>query len=126
LASDTKKREGKSVSSLGLLFNLIIIIIFIIVFTIVIGVMMPNPRVFYCGRRKRRIDDGLGGCKTHRRAYFALVLLQVRKPLGHLLVRLTDNSVVGAAHGDGGLEALDENVLLLALMSGSSRRVRNS
>jgi hypothetical protein len=123
LASDTKKREGKSVSLLGLLFNLIIIIIFIIVFTIVIGVMMPNPRVFYCGRR---IDDGLGGCKTHRRAYFALVLLQVRKPLGHLLVRLTDNSVVGAAHGDGGLEALDENVLLLALMSGSSRRVRNN
>jgi hypothetical protein len=36
-------------------------------------------------------------------------------------MRLMDESVVGAAHGDQGLEALDENVLLLAL-TGSSMR----
>jgi hypothetical protein len=50
----------------------------------------------------------------------------VRKPLAHLLLRLTDKSVVGTAHGDEGLEALDKNVLLLAPMSGSSRGLRSS
>jgi hypothetical protein len=106
LASNTKKREGKVVSSLRLLFNLIIVVVFIIVFTIV--------------------DDGLNDRKTHRRAYFMLALLQVRKPLAHMLVRLTDMGVVGAAHRDEGLEALDKNVLLLAPMSGISRRLRSS
>jgi hypothetical protein len=121
LASNTKKREGKITSSLGLLFNLIIIVIF----TIVIGVVVPSPRVFYRERRKRRIDDRLGDLKAYRSAYFTLALLQTRKPLAHLLVRLADKSIVGATHGDEGLEALDENVLLLAPMSGSSRRLRS-
>jgi hypothetical protein len=39
-------------------------------------------------------------------------------------VRLVDKSVVGAAHGNDSLEALNENVLLLASMSSSSRRLR--
>jgi hypothetical protein len=114
LASNTKKRERKTVSSLRLFF------------TIIVGVVVPRPRVFYRGRRKRRMDDWLGDLKAHRRAYFTLVLLQTRRHLAHLLVRLTDKSVVGATHGDEGLEALDENVLLLAPMSGSSRRLRRS
>jgi hypothetical protein len=84
------------VSSLGLLFNLIIGI----VFTIVIAIAIPCPRVFYCGRRKRRVDLWLRGHKTHRRAYFALTLLQVRKHLAHLLVRLVDKGIVGVAHGE--------------------------
>jgi hypothetical protein len=54
------------------------------------------------------------------------VLLQVRKPLAHLLVRLADKDVVGAAHRDEGLEDLDKNILLLAMMSGNSRRLRCS
>jgi hypothetical protein len=58
--------------------------------------------------------------------HFALVLLQVRKPLAHLLVRLADKDVVGAAHRDEGLEDLDKNILLLAMMSGNSRRLRCS
>jgi hypothetical protein len=119
LASNTKNRERKTVSSLGLFFNLIIVV----VFTIIIGVAVPSPRVFYHGRR---IDDTLGDIKAHRRASFTLALLQTRKPLAHLLVRLMDKSIVGAAHGDEGLEAHDKNVLLLAPMSGSSRRLRSS
>jgi hypothetical protein len=119
LASNTKKRERKTASSLELFFNLIIVI----VFTIIVGVAVPSPRVFY---HRRRIDDRLGVIKAHRRASFALALLQTRKPLAHLLVRLVDKSVVGAAHGDEGLEANDKNVLLLAPMSGSSRRLRSS
>jgi hypothetical protein len=110
------------VSSLKLLFNLIIGI----VFTIVIDIVIPCPRVFYCGRRKRRVDLWLGGHKTHRRAYFALTLLQVRKHLAQLLVRLADKGIVGVAHGDEGLEALDKNVLVLVPTRGSSRRLRSS
>jgi hypothetical protein len=53
LASNTKKRERKTTSSLGFFFNLIIIVIFIIAF----GVAVPSPQIFYRGRRKRRIDD---------------------------------------------------------------------
>jgi hypothetical protein len=102
LASNTKKRERKTTSSLGLFFNLIIIVIFIIAF----GVAVPSPRIFYRGRRKRKIDDWLEDLKAHRRAYFALALLQSRKPLAHLLVRLADRSIVGAAHGNENLEAL--------------------
>jgi hypothetical protein len=42
------------------------------------------------------------------------------KTLAHLLMRLTNKGVVGAAHGDESLEALDKNVLLLAPMSDNS------
>jgi hypothetical protein len=59
LASNTKKREGKTVSSLGLLLDLIIVV----VFTIIVGVVVPIPRVFYSGRRKRRVDCEVGGLK---------------------------------------------------------------
>jgi hypothetical protein len=86
--------------------------------------VVPSPRVFYRGRKKRRIDGRLGDLKAHIRACFTLALLQTRKPLAHLLVRLVDKSVVGAAHGNDSLEALNENVLLLASMSSSSRRLR--
>jgi hypothetical protein len=41
-------------------------------------------------------------------------------------MRLIDKNIVGATHRDEGLEALDKNVLLLAPMSGSSRRLRRS
>jgi hypothetical protein len=75
LASSTKKREGKATSSLRLLLDLIID--FVIVFTIVIGVAVPSPRVFHNGRRKRRVDCGLEGLKTHGSAHFTLTLLQV-------------------------------------------------
>jgi hypothetical protein len=74
LASITKKRDGKAVSSLGVFFfNLIVVIFFFSVFTS--GVAVPRPRVFYNWRRKRWIDNGLGGLKTHRRAHIALALL---------------------------------------------------
>jgi hypothetical protein len=122
LASNTKNREGKSTSSLGLLIDLIIVIIF----TIIIGVVVPSLRVFHSGRRKRRVDCGLEGLKTHRSVNFALALLQMRKPLAHLVVKLTDKSFVVAAHRDEGLEALDKYVLLLAPTSGSSRRLRSN
>jgi hypothetical protein len=51
------------VSSLGVFFDLIIVVIFIIIFTIIGGVVVPRPRVLYYGKRKRRVDDGLGGQK---------------------------------------------------------------
>jgi hypothetical protein len=41
-------------------------------------------------------------------------------------MRLVDKSIIGATHRDEGLEALDKNVLLLAPMSGSSKRFRSS
>jgi hypothetical protein len=124
LASNTKKREGKAASSLGLLLDLIIGFIFVL--TIIVGIAVPSPRVFDSGRRKRRVDYGLGGLKTHRSAHFALALLQMRKPLAHLLMRLADKGVVGVAHRDESLEALDKNVLLLAPTSASSKRLRSS
>jgi hypothetical protein len=96
LASNTKKRERKTVSSLVLFSNLIIIII---VFIITFGVAVPSPRVFY---HKRRIYSQLRDLKAHRRAYFALVLFQTRKPLAHLLVRFVDKSVIAATGGEGG------------------------
>jgi hypothetical protein len=76
--------------------------------------------------RKEEEEDRrrLGDLKAHIRACFTLALLQTRKPLAHLLVRLVDKSVVGAAHGNDSLEALNENALLLASMSSSSRRLR--
>jgi thiosulfate reductase cytochrome b subunit len=119
LASSTKKREGKvrSSSSLGLILDLIIS--FVIIFTIIIGVAVPSPRFFHSGRRKRWVDCGLGGLKTHRSAHFTLTLLQVRKPLTHLLMTLTDKGIVGSAHGYESLEALDKNVLFLPPMSSS-------
>jgi hypothetical protein len=42
------------------------------------------------------------------------------------MMRLMDESVVGAAYGGESLEALDEDVLLLALMSSNSRRLESS
>jgi hypothetical protein len=75
LSSNTKKREEKTASSLGLLFNFIIIIVFIIIFAIVVGIVVPCPRVFYRGKGKRRIADGFRGLKAHRSAYFTLALL---------------------------------------------------
>jgi hypothetical protein len=114
LASSTKKREGKVRSSLKLLFDLII------VFTIIFGVAIPSPRVFHSWRRKRRVDCGLGGLKNHGSAHFALALIQVRKPLSHLLMRLSDKGVIGATHGDESLESLNKNILFLALTSSSS------
>jgi hypothetical protein len=95
LASNTKKRERKTVSSLVLFSNLIIIIVFIITF----GVAVPSPRVFY---HKRRIYSQLRDLKAHRRAYFALALFQTRKPLAHLLVRFVDKSVIAATGGEEG------------------------
>jgi hypothetical protein len=111
-------------SSLRLFSNLNIIIV--IVFIIAFDVVVPSPRVFYHERRKRRIDDQLGDLKAHRRAYFTLALLQMRKSLAYLLVRLTNKSIIGVAHENESLEALDENVWLLAPMSGCSRRLMTS
>jgi hypothetical protein len=103
-----------------------LIISSVIIFTIIVGVVVPSPRVFHSGRRKRRVDCGLGGLKIHRSAHFALALLQMRKPLAHLLMRLVDKGIIGAAHRDEGLEALDKNILLLAPMSGSPGGLRSS
>jgi hypothetical protein len=111
-------------SSLGLLLDLIID--FIIIFTIIISVEVPSPMIFHIGKRKRRVDCVLGGLKTHSSAYFALTLLQVRKHLAHLLMRLTDKGIIGAAHRDESLEALDKNVLLLAPTSGNSGGLKSS
>jgi hypothetical protein len=105
LASNTKMNERKTESSLKLFFNLIIIII-VVVFITAFGVTVLSPRVFYRGRRKRRIDDRLGDLKAHRRVYFTLALLQMRKSLAHMLVRLVVKSVVGAAHRNGVLRPL--------------------
>jgi hypothetical protein len=80
LASNTKKREGKAKSSLGFFFELIVIIL------ISVGIAVPSPQVLHSWRRKRSVEDGLGGFKTHRCAHLALALLKSRKPLTHLLV----------------------------------------
>jgi hypothetical protein len=81
LASNTKKREGKTTSSLGLLFN-----VFIIVVIIAFNVAVPSPRVFHSWRRKRRVYDWLEGFKTPRSAHLTPALLKSRKPLDHLLM----------------------------------------
>jgi hypothetical protein len=62
--------------------------------------------------------------KTHGSAHFTLALLHVRKPLTHLLMRLSDEGVVGPAHRDEGLEALENDVLFLVQMSSSSAGLR--
>jgi hypothetical protein len=78
LASSTKKREGKVASPLRFFFNLVIIVTF--------GIFVPRSRVFHSWRRKRTVDDWLGGLKTHRCAHLTLALLKSGKPLTHLLV----------------------------------------
>jgi hypothetical protein len=52
-----------------------------------------------------------------------MALLNSREPLAHLLVRLMDKSIVGAAHGYQGLEPPDKNILLLASMGRSMRQL---
>jgi hypothetical protein len=126
LASSTKKREGKVRSSSSLRLILDLIISFIIIFTIIIGIAVPSPRVFHSGRRKMRVDRGLVGLKTHGSVHFTLALLQVRKPLTHLLMRLVDKGVVGSAHGYESLEVLDKNVLFLPPASSSSGGLRSN
>jgi hypothetical protein len=71
LASNTKKREGKTKSSLRFFFDLIVIVVVIIAFSVAV----PGPRVFHSRRRKRRVDDLLGGLKTHVSVHLALALL---------------------------------------------------
>jgi hypothetical protein len=83
------------VTSLRRLFILVIIIVFIAFF-----IAVPSPRVFHNWRRKRRVGYGTGGLKTHGSAHPALPLLKSGKSLSHLLMRLTDESIVGAAHGN--------------------------
>jgi uncharacterized membrane protein len=62
LASNTKKRERKAMYSLGVFFyNLVVIFFLFTVFAS--GVVVPCPQVFHSWRRKRGIDDGLGGLK---------------------------------------------------------------
>jgi hypothetical protein len=56
-------------TSLRLLFDLFITVVVIIVATV------PSPRVFHSRRRKRRVDSGLEGLKTHGSAHLALTLL---------------------------------------------------
>jgi hypothetical protein len=59
------------VSSLRLFLDLIIIVAFIII----VGIAVPSPRIFHSGRRKRRVDYGRGGLKTHGNSHLTLVLL---------------------------------------------------
>jgi hypothetical protein len=51
-------------SSLGVFFfNLVVVVIFFFA-VFASGVMVPRPRVFHSWRRKRWIDDGLGGSQN--------------------------------------------------------------
>jgi hypothetical protein len=69
LASNTKKREGtKNKVFTRFFFYLIIVVIFF-------GVVVPSSWVFHGWRRKRWVDDWLGGLKTHRSAHLTLALL---------------------------------------------------
>jgi hypothetical protein len=69
LASNTKKREGSTRSSLRFFFfDLVVVVV------ISVGVVVPSPWVLHSWRRKRWVDDGLGGLKTHRSAHLALTL----------------------------------------------------
>jgi hypothetical protein len=106
-----------------LFFIVSLFIIFIVVVIIIVAV--PSPRIFHSKRRKSRIDCGLRLCKTHGSAPFMPTLLQVRKPLTYLLMRLSDEGIIGIAHIDEGLEALENDVLFLTLMSSSSRGLRS-
>jgi hypothetical protein len=74
-------------SSLRVFFiNLIIVIIFFFFVVFTSDVVVPHPQVFHSWRRKRWIDDELGGLKTHRRAHLVLMLLKREKSLTHLPV----------------------------------------
>jgi hypothetical protein len=95
--------------------------LYLIVVVIFFSVAVPSPRVFHGWRRKRWVDDWLRGLKTHRSVHLTLALLKSRKSLAHLLMRLADESVVGATHGDQSLEALNEDVMLLAIACSSRR-----
>jgi hypothetical protein len=87
LESNSKKREGKAMSSIEVFyFNLIVIIIFFFFAVFTSDVAVPHPQVFHCWRKKRGIDDGLRGLKTHRRAHLTLALLKRGKLLTHLPV----------------------------------------
>jgi hypothetical protein len=55
---------------------------------------LPQPE------QEEVVDNLLRGLKTHRSVHLALALLKSRKPLAHLLMGLTDESIVGAVHGD--------------------------
>jgi hypothetical protein len=71
LASNTKKERRKTTSSLRVFLNVIIVI-----FLVASDVTVPCSRVFHSWRRKRWVDDWLGGLKTHRRAYLTLALVE--------------------------------------------------
>jgi hypothetical protein len=63
-----REKEQKTKSSLRFFFYLVVVIIFF-------GVAVPSPRVFHGWRRKRWVDDWLGGLKTHISVHLALALL---------------------------------------------------
>jgi hypothetical protein len=75
---------------------LFFVVVFII--TVVVFIAVPCPRVFHNRRRKSRIDCRRGVLKSHGSAHFALALLQVWKPLAHLMMRLSDEGFIGLAH----------------------------
>jgi hypothetical protein len=85
-----------------------------------------SPPSRQLSRRKRWVDDWLWGLKAHRSAHLTLALPKSRKPLAHLLMRLMDESIIEAAHGDESIEARDEDVVLLAPTSCSTRLLRSS
>jgi hypothetical protein len=66
LASTTKKREGKAKSSLRFFFKLIVIVV------IFVGIAVPSPQALHSWRRKRWVDNGLEGLKTHRCVHLTL------------------------------------------------------
>jgi hypothetical protein len=76
LASNTKKREGKAISSLRVFFFNLVVVVFFFFAVFAFGVAVPRPHVFHSWRRKREIDDGLRDLKTHRRVHLALTLLK--------------------------------------------------
>jgi hypothetical protein len=59
LASNSKKRR-KMASSLGVFLNIIIVASFVFAS----GVAVPRPWVFHSWRRKRCVDDWLGGSQN--------------------------------------------------------------
>jgi hypothetical protein len=71
LASNTKKERRKTAPSLGVFFNVVVVI-----FLIASDVTVACSRVFHGWRRKRWVDDWLGGLKTHRHAYLTLALVE--------------------------------------------------
>jgi hypothetical protein len=73
LPPNIKKREGKAMSSLRVFFFNLIIVVFFFFPVFASGVAVPCPRVFHSWRRKKWIDNGLGGLKTLRCMHLALV-----------------------------------------------------